>query len=311
MTRPLLALALALAALPAPAEEAPLVAIVKSQDLEPYAEAVTAFSLEARAQLVEYDLKGDEERAKKAFAAIRQRKPALVWALGPFAAAAARRELPQTPLVFALVPNHEKYDLAGPMVTGISLTRTPRAQLETLRALAPRARSVGVVYDPRSSAVQVEQAARAAQELGLALVPATVSDAGEVGAKVAALAGRVDALWMVADRTVSTVSAFEKLLQFAREKKLPVFALSEEQVRSGALVALSPDVAGIGRQAGRLANRILHDGVAPRALPVADPEGLDLAINVSTARRLAVGCDLALDIFTYAAKRQYPIKVYE
>jgi putative ABC transport system substrate-binding protein len=296
---------------PAFAEGLPVVAIVKSQDLEPYQEAIAAFSLDVRAELVEYDLRGDDGRAQKAFQALREHPPALVWALGPLAATGARRELPETPLVFALVPNHEKYDLAGAQVTGISLTRTVRSQLETLRALAPAAKAVGVVYDPRSSALLVEQAGRAAQELGIRLVPAPVADAGEVGAKVNELAGKVDALWMVADRTVSTVQAFEKLLAFSQARRVPIFALSEEQVRAGALVALSPDLTAVGRQAARMTNRLLQDGLSPRALPVADPDGLALAINVTTARRLVVGCDLALDIFTFAARRHYPIKVFE
>lgn len=289
----------------------PLVVIVKSQDLGPYTDAVTAFSLEARARLVEFDLRGDEERAKKAFAVIRERRPALVWALGPFAATYARRELGEAALVFSFVPNHEKYDLTGPLVTGISLTRTPRAQLETLHAVAPGARRVGVVFDPRVSTLTFETAQRAAQELGLLLVAARVTDESQVAAKAGELAGRIDALWMIADRTVATLGAFEQLLAFSQKQSLPIFALSEEQVKGGALVSLSPDVGAIGRQAARVANRIVHDGVPPRALPVVDPEGLELAINVSVARKLAVGCDLALDIFSFAAKRKYPIKVFE
>ncbi len=310
MGRRLLAVVwLALAALPAAAEQ-PVVAVVKSQDLAPYDEAVTAFALEAKARLVEYDLKGDPARARKAFEVLKAHPPALVWALGPLAAAGVRRELPEVPLVFALVPNEEKYDLSGPEVTGISLTRTARAQLETLRALAPNTRRVGVVYAPRSSALIVESAEEAAKELGLVIVPAAVNDASEVGAKVRTLAGKVDALWMVADRTVSTVGAFEQLLQFSRAQQVPIFALSEAQVRSGALVSLAPDIGAIGRQAARMANRILG-GLAPAALPVEDPADLDLAINITSAKRLAQGCGLALDIFTFAARHRYQINVFE
>lgn len=295
------------------AQEAPppLIAIVKSQDLEPYSQAVAAFSLEAKARLVEYDLRGDETRAGKAFAALRQRRPALVWALGPLAATGARRALEDVPVVFSFVPNHEKYDLRAPLVTGISLTRTPRAQLETLRAIAPQTSRVGIVFDPRVSTLTFDAATQAAKELGLLLVPARVTEASQVGPRVAELAGRIDALWMIADRTVSTVGAFEELLAFSKAQRVPIFALSEEQVRSGALVSLSPDVAVIGRQGARLANRILHEGVAPQSLPVVEPEGLALAINVTTARRMAVGCDLALEIFTFAARRRYPIQVFE
>jgi len=287
------------------------VAIVKSRDLEPYAAAVSAFSVGARARLMEYDLADDDARARQAFADVKARGAALVWALGPAAATAARRLVPGVPLLFALVPNHDKYDLGGSGVTGIALTRPARAQLETLKAVAPTAKRVGVLFDPRWSGPFFENAQRAAGQLGLLLVPARVSDPGEVAAVVPQLGGKVDALWMIADRTASTVGAFEALLSFSRARSVPLFALSEEQVRAGALVSLSPDAAAIGRQAARTANRILHEGVAPEALPVVEPEGLDLAINVTTARGMTTGCNLALDIFTYAARRGYPIKVFE
>ncbi len=307
----LLVVGLVLGVVSARADELPVVAVVKSGELAPYDKAVTAFALEARARLVEYDLKGDRARATLAFEALKSHPPALVWALGPLAAVDAHEDLPDVPLVFALVPNDEKYGLSGPNVTGVSLTRAPRAQLETLRALAPATRAVGVVYDPRSSALLVARAQRAATALGLKLVPAAVSDASQVGETVASLAGKIDALWMVADRTVSTVSAFETLLAFSRAHAVPVFALSEEEVRAGALVSLAPDLAAIGRQSARLVNRILRGGIAPGALPVEEPEALDLAINLSAAQSFGKGCTLALDIFTFAARHHYPIDVFQ
>lgn len=294
-------------AAPAPAR----IAILKSQGLEPYAEAVTAFSLEARADMTEYDLRSDEERARKAVDAVRASKPSLVWALGPYAATLARREFADVPLVFSLVPTHDRYDLAGPTVTGISLTRTPRAQLDTIHALAPDTRTVGVVFDPRSSTLLFEEAQRAAVEVGVALIPARVKDASEVTERLGALDGKVDALWMLPDRTVATVEVFERVLFYARSRKVPLFALSEEQVRSGALVSLSPDPAAIGRQAARIANRIVVEGVPPRVLPVVDPEIFVLSVNVTAAKALPNGQELALDLLGFAGRRKFPVRVYE
>jgi putative ABC transport system substrate-binding protein len=44
---------------------------------------------------------------------------------------------------------------------------------------------------------------------------------------------------------------------------------------------------------------------------VAQPEGVDLAINLTTARKLGPSCDVALELLRYAAKRDFPVKVYE
>lgn len=289
----------------------PLVAIVRSKNLAPYRDAAAAFALEVRGRIVELDLGGDEARAEALLAQLGTQRPALMLALGPLAATVARRVLPSVPLVFALVPHHERYDLAAGPVTGVALVRPPRAQLETLKAVAPAIRRVGVLHDPGASRELVELAARAAKDLGLVLVPVALADPTELPARAAELAAKVDALWMVPDRTVATVQAFDVLLGAARARRLPLFALGEEQVRGGALLALAPDVPAMGRQAARLANRILHDGVAPRALPVTDPDGLWLSLNVTALRAMPDGPGLALGILGFAARRGWPVRLYE
>ena len=62
--------------------------------------------------------------------------------------------------------------------------------------------------------------------------------------------------------------------------------LASAQVKQGALFALAPAPLAIGQQAGRIANRILVEKVDPGAMAVANPEGLELHVNLTTARRL-------------------------
>ncbi|MFN7131929.1 MAG: ABC transporter substrate-binding protein [Myxococcales bacterium] len=289
----------------------PLAAVVKSDSLSLYANAVAAFRAEFKGEIVEYDLRDSSERAERIFARLADDKPNLVLALGPLAANAARKHLSDVPVVFALVPNYEKYGLEGKNVTGIALTRPSAAQLQTLKLLVPRAIRIGVVYTPRFSHSVVADAAAAARGAGVTLVQAKVEGPEEVPGAVRGIAERIDALWMIADRSVANVEAVKGLISLGLEQKLPVFALTDSQVKEGALVALSPNYASIGQQAGRLANRIAFEKVDPGALAVTMPEGLDIAINLSTAKRIGVECDLALEIFKFAAKNGYPIRVYE
>lgn len=292
------------------ADEQRYFAVVKSQDLEPYAVAVAAFSAGAQLPLVEYDLKGDEARARKAFEAMRRRRPALVWALGPMAATFARRELPDVPLLFSLVPNHEKYDLAGDQVTGIALSRGLRGQLELLRTVLPKNSIACVFHDPRASGPVVDQAAQVARELGVTLQPVAVAEPGELDARLRELPAKAGGIFVVPDRTVANVAVFEKLLAFSRERRVPIVGLGEEQVRAGALVGLSPNVAALGRQAARVAQRIA-DGASPRSIPVAEPETIDLAINASAVRALSPGGTLALDLLDFAARGGHAVKTFQ
>ncbi|HCF57378.1 MAG TPA: ABC transporter substrate-binding protein [Myxococcales bacterium] len=308
--RPLLLSIAVLLALPPNASAAEAV-VVKSADLGPYAAAVAGFSAEFKGRVSEYSLENDAEGAEKLLAKVKQARPAVVLAIGPLAANSAKRALGEIPVVFVMVPNHEKYGLEGGMVTGIALSRPIKSQLETLKALAPATRRVGVVYNPKYSKSVVESGVGAARGIGLELVSARVDSPEEVLTSLQALSGKVDALWMIADRSVATDKGVQAIVDFSLRNKVPLFALSESQVRDGALVSLSPNFTNIGQQAGRLANRIVLEKLPAGSLPVAVPEGLDLAINLSTAKRIGVECNLALEIFKYAAKAGYPIRVFE
>jgi putative ABC transport system substrate-binding protein len=84
-------------------------------------------------------------------------------------------------------------------------------------------------------------------------------------------------------------------------------------VKEGATLALAPSPTAIGQQAGRLANRIIHEKVDPGALAVAQPEGLDLAINLSAAGKLggSKDKDVVMELLRFAAKRDFPVRVFE
>jgi putative ABC transport system substrate-binding protein len=305
------ALVIPASALSAGKADKPEVAVLKSDSLAPYASAVAGFSAECRAEVAEYDLKEDAARAEKIIKELKASKPAMIFALGPLAANAAKRAFEDVPIVFAMVPNWEKYGLDAKNVTGVALQRPVKMQLETLKALAQGTKRVGVLYNPRYSKSVVDTAGDAAKALGLNLAATKVESPEEVPEAVRGMAGKVDAVWMIADRSVATPEAVQAIIAFALANKVPVFALSEQQVRDGALVSLSPNYTAIGQQAGKVANRILDDKTSPAALPVAQPEGLDIAINLTTAKRIGVECNLALEIFKFAAKQSYPIRVFE
>ena len=138
-----------------------------------------------------------------------------------------------------------------------------------------------------------------------------MDDPQDVPQAAEAFLGKVDALWLVADRTISTREAFQVLLEFSNTNRVPIFSPSPEMVREGALVSISPDFASIGHQAGKLANEIIYRHSQPSSLEVATPDGLEIAINLTTAKRIGVECNIALEVFTFAATHEYRIKVYK
>jgi putative ABC transport system substrate-binding protein len=307
-----LCLALLLPLVASAQQSRPKVVVVKSAALAPYAGVVAGFNAEVHGEVVEVTLEDSAPAATRAFQRIAAQKPALVLAIGPLAANTAKRTLgAEVPILFAMVPYYEKYGLEGPNITGIALTSDFRPELAALKAASPSAKRVGILHDPRFSAGLVEAAQSAAGPLGLSIVPLEAEGQAKADKVLSGAKEKVDALLMVADKTVGNAAVVQELIAFAVAQRLPLVGLTPSQVREGATLALAPSPTAIGQQAGRLANRIIHEKVDPGALAVAQPEGLDLAVNLSAAGKLGGSKDVVLELLRFAAKRDFPVRVYE
>lgn len=289
----------------------PRVLVVKSSAFQAYSAVAAGFGAEVRGEPEALTLPEGAGAAEKALEAAAKRKPRLVLAIGPAAATASRRAFGDTPVIFTMVPYYERYGLEASNVTGIALTNDLSVELEALAAVAPGVKRVGILHDPQHSKALVAEAAKLAAKSGLAVVPIVIDAPEKAEKALKAARSRLDALLMIADRTVGNADVVRKLIAFAGDESLPLVALSQSQVKEGALLALSPNYIGLGQQAGRLANRVLHEKVDAGALAVAQPEVLDMAVNLGTAKRLGQTCDATLEIFKYAARRGHPIRVFE
>jgi len=289
----------------------PKVVVVKSAALGSYSSVVAGFSAEVRAEVSEVVLEESAPAAARALQRIAAQKPALVLAIGPLAANSARRTLgKEVPVLFAMVPYYEKYGLEGPNLTGIALTSDFRPEFAALKALSSSIKRVGILNDPRFSSGLMEAAQAAAEPLGLSIV-ALETDGTKLEKVLANAKDKVDAMLMVADKTVGNAAVVQGLISFAAANHLPLVGLTPSQVKEGATLALAPSPVAIGQQAGRLANRVIHERVDPGALAVAQPEGLDLAVNLSAASKLGGSKDAVMELLRFAAKRDFPVRVFE
>jgi putative ABC transport system substrate-binding protein len=310
LSRGVVLVALTAAAL-AFAADRPKVVVVKSAALGPYAQVVAGFSAEARATVEEVTLQEGAEAVEKAFKQVASSKPALVLAIGPAAAVGARRQFSDVPVVFVMVPYFQKYELDGQNVTGIALTSDLSLEFAALKAAQPQVKRVGVVADLRFSKKYLDDAAAVAQAAGLSLVPLDLDSPQKVDRALAAAKGKVDSLIVISDKTVGSAAVVERLLAFAQAEKLPAVGLVPSQVGRGALIALAPAPLSIGQQAGRLANRILVEKVDPGALAVANPEGVELHVDLTAAEKVGARGTFAADVLKFAAQRGLAVKAVQ
>lgn len=289
----------------------PRVVVVKSAQLNAYAQVVAGFAAEVKGQVEEVTLDEGPDAAAAAFKKMSSNKPALVLAIGPAAAVGARREFSDVPVLFSMVPYYEKYELEGQNTTGIALTSDLSLELTALKAVQPKVKRVGVLQDPRYSKALIDGATSAASSRGLTLVPLDVDSPQKVAKTLSGAKGKVDALVIISDKTVGNAAVVERLLQWSLDEKVPAVGLASAQVKQGALFALAPAPLAIGQQAGRIANRIVVEKVDPGAMAVANPEGLELHVNLTTAKKLGSPETFALDVVTFAARQSLTVKVAE
>lgn len=305
------ALLVALSGIAFAAGPKPRVLVVKSAELSPYAGVVAGFTAEARASVEEITLEEGSEAAARTFKQLAERSPALVLAIGPTAAVGARRQFSEVPIVFAMVPYHQRYELDGPNVTGIALTSDLSPELGAVAGLLPAVKRVGVVADLRFSQKLLEEAAALATARGLTLVPIDADSQAKVEKALKGARGRVDALVLVSDRTVGNAAVVQRLIAWGLEERVPVVGLAAAQVKEGALFSLAPAPLAIGQQAGRLANRLLVEKVDPGALVVAQPDGLELQLNLATVKKLGSAAPQLADVLSHAARKGLAVRVFE
>jgi putative tryptophan/tyrosine transport system substrate-binding protein len=281
------------------------VAILQSGEGGFYAEAVQRFhaTLEQQGyalQTLTFVLKGDrsdQELPRR----ILEKRPKIVLAVGTNAVKAIRahyERIPkheQAPVVFLQVLDPvgegliQSAERSGTRFAGVALTVRPQRQLSTLLDVAPAAKRVGVIYNPKDSVSLrwIEQAREDAARLGVALHEASVEQAAQIGDALKSLEGKVDALWLIPDPVCAAPEPSQRVLEFAERHKLPVLAFAGTFVQRGALVAAGVDMAEQGALAAEQVIRIL-EGEPPESLPLLTPRRTLTFYNLRTARRLNI-----------------------
>jgi putative ABC transport system substrate-binding protein len=280
-----LALVVALGLFTPGAGGAATVALIKSGPLAPYEQAAAAFKTAYAEPVTGFML--DENDPAGLLSRVRAARPAVIVAVGLKAALFARDRLPHVPLVFCVVPNFEHFDLAGASITGVSADVPPERELAALRTALPGVKRVGLIYGRGTGAALARRAHAAADAAGMTLVESAISDLSGLQKVALDLIGQVDALWFPADPTVATPEAFRTLLELSLERRKPLLVFSESLVRSGALVAASPDYAWMGTQAAGIVHRI-QGGERAGDIGVLPLRRTHVVLNPATAR--ALGC---------------------
>lgn len=275
-----------------------LIAVIKAREAEPYEVALKSLRRTLKekgidAQIEEFFVGDDAQGKDDRVVEIRKKNPQLIVTLGSAATERVAKVVKDTPVLFCMALNPmasgfiRSMSASGNNLAGASLDIPPQLQFEAIRSLVPNTKKIGVIYNPQETETVIQQARKAAKEMGLELVAVPISSGDKVPDALRTLDKSVDALWSVADGTTFTPASAEFIFLHTLRNKLPFMGLSPAFVKAGALLALAIDYQEVGAQCGGLATKILS-GENPASLPITTPQRLVLYVNLKTAETIGL-----------------------
>ena len=152
--------------------------------------------------------------------------------------------------------------------------------------MRPAFTRLGVLWDDRINALQLDSAVAASRTLGIRVHPAALHAAGEIDAVMKRLlTERPQALLLMTSPVVFRVLA--RVGEMSRENRLPSICPFSGYPGAGGLMAYGPDFPSMWRQLGGYVDRVLR-GARIGDLPVERPSKFTLAVNLKTAKALGL-----------------------
>jgi putative tryptophan/tyrosine transport system substrate-binding protein len=300
--------------LPAQAQptERPLVGFLSARSPDESAPALAAFReglgqtgyFEGRNVALEYRwAEGQYERLPALARELADRPVAVIAATGGYVSAEAAKHATTTiPVVFISGGDVLKLGLVSSFsrpdgnLTGVNLFfgALGAKQLELLRQMAPAARDVAMLTNPRNSTSvsDVAEVTKAAGVLGLTLHVVEIGRTREIDHAVTGLKERGIGAVLVGDDPF-LLSRREQIIDHLNRQALPAVYFTRDFVAAGGLMSYGASSLGGYRQAGLYVGAILK-GARPSELPVIQPTAFALTVNLRTARTIGLEFPVSL-----------------
>ncbi len=269
------------------AEEPGKVLIINSNaSVKKYSQMQSAFKAQCPEQTTEIDIGSkwlDEKVAEKA---IRNANPDLIICIGSKAYLLAGMVSKNTPTIFSLGINWQRFPLTDKTYVVASEPR-PIMELTSYRYFFPEIKKVGVIYSKDHNKEWFQSAVDDGKEVDIEVIGVSVKKEKEVEPALKSLLPKVDALWLISDPVVlSDMTMVQNAFKLSDEMKKPVFSYDPLFASFGASFITSADIATMGGQAAKLAQAILRKEELSEKIQY--PAGSHIAINAKKLERYGI-----------------------
>lgn len=232
-------------------------------------------------------------------------KPDVIVAIATPSAQATVAATKQIPVVFAGITDPiaakliKNWEPTHNNVTGVSDYQEIGPQIEFMKKIVPNVKAVGYIYSPSeiNSTVVLKNLQQQLSQQNISLIAVPAQRTADISTAANTLKGKVDLIYTTTDNNV--VSAYESLVKFANENKIPLLASFPDAIERGAVAAYGMSYYDVGRQSGKLVVRVLN-GEAPGNITPEIGQALRLVVNIDAAKKQ--GIDLSADVIESAYK---------
>ncbi len=208
---------------------------------------------------------------------IQQENPVLIYCIGTQAYSLARNVAPNKKLLFSAAINWRRLDV-GEGTYGVANELSSAQEISLLRYFFPMIKTIGLLYNDKFSREYVETIKKDALASGINIINKPINDAQEISEALNELLPKIDMFWIISDPVVlSSKESVQQIFQSAQQHKKPVYAYSDVYIEQGAVLAISADIATIGRQSAGLAMMVNQDKMPTGT--VQSPAGSMVTLN--------------------------------
>jgi putative ABC transport system substrate-binding protein len=254
------------------------------------------YDSERNATILLWNAEGRSDKLVELTEEVVRFRPDVVLASATPAALAAKKRLPTTPIVFALVADplgaglvaslaHPGSNLTG--LTNLNVELSGK-RTELLIEILPTAKQIGVLANPADpiSAPQLKEANRAAQAAKVKLKIFNAGEPKEIDNLSASLmTNRVDAMTLISSQFFAGQRT--QLVSMAIATKTPTIYWTGAFVTAGGLMSYGVNAPELYRRAAVYVDKILK-GAKPAELPVEQPTKFEFIVNLKSAKQIGV-----------------------